>query len=340
MVELYDEVLGVGVELLPNTCRSLEQIGLLPDVVQAGVGYDRMIVHDAKGNFISESILPQVASPSFPPAVAITRPAFAQLARKHALGHGARLDLGISVHELHDTGQAVDVSFTNSRRATYDLVIGFDGAQSMMRPLVFGDALKPNPVGLSCFRCFLPRLPGVDQVLSFHATNRVVLVPLGKDIMYFPLTSVLPPDRRLAEAELSAMVVDLLDDYSAPIIQKVRSMVSKDSYIVYRPLTELLVPDPWYRGRIIVLGDAAHSFPPHLGMGAGMAIEDGVVLAEELSLKPIEQALSDFMHRRFDRVEMVWRNAIRICEWDKEAGNEVEMQRLTDESFAHLSAAA
>ena len=62
-----------------------------------------------------------------------------------------------------------------------------------------------------------------------------------------------------------------------------REQVQDPKSIVYRPLTSLLLPAPWYKGRVLLIGDAAHTATSHMGAGAGLAIEDSVVLAEILS---------------------------------------------------------
>jgi 2-polyprenyl-6-methoxyphenol hydroxylase-like FAD-dependent oxidoreductase len=53
--------------------------------------------------------------------------------------------------------------------------------------------------------------------------------------------------------------------------------------VVVRPVETVLVEPPWHRGRVVLIGDAAHATSPHIGQGAAQAIEDGIVLAEELA---------------------------------------------------------
>ena len=60
----------------------------------------------------------------------------------------------------------------------------------------------------------------------------------------------------------------------------VREHVTDPAKVDYRPMNAFLLPPPWHRGRAMVIGDAAHTTTPHLATGAGIAIEDAVVLAE------------------------------------------------------------
>ena len=72
---------------------------------------------------------------------------------------------------------------------------------------------------------------------------------------------------------------------------------------------------PWHKGRVVLLGDAVHASTPHLAQGAGMAIEDALVLADELEAAPTpEAAFEAYRARRFKRVEHVAVNSIKIGE--------------------------
>jgi 2-polyprenyl-6-methoxyphenol hydroxylase-like FAD-dependent oxidoreductase len=87
----------------------------------------------------------------------------------------------------------------------------------------------------------------------------------------------------------------------------------------------------------VLIGDAAHATTPHLASGAGMAIEDGIVLAEELRLQPtLEQALSSFMSRRFERCRLVVENSVRLGQIEMARGSPIEHTRLMSESLGTL----
>src|SRR5882762_5393901 len=78
------------------------------------------------------------------------------------------------------------------------------------------------------------------------------------------------------------------------LVRQIRETVrtSNADSVNYRPLEILLQPAPWHRGHVVLIGDAAHATTPHLASGAGMAIEDGIVLAEEIAAQPhLELAL-------------------------------------------------
>jgi len=134
-----------------------------------------------------------------------------------------------------------------------------------------------------------------------------------------------------------AQLKDLLAPFPAPLVQWMREQLGEHSSIIFRPLEGMLMPRPWYRGRVLLIGDAVHATTPHLGSGACIGIEDGLVLAEELAGAPLEQALESFMEPRWERCRMVVENSMRLGEIEKHAGDKVEHARIMRESFAALA---
>ena len=97
------------------------------------------------------------------------------------------------------------------------------------------------------------------------------------------------------------------------------------------------MPAPWYRGRAVLIGDAVHATTPHLGSGACIGIEDGIVLGEELGTAPLGQALARFMERRWERCRMVVENSRRLGEIEITGGDKREHSQLMQASFAALA---
>lgn len=97
---------------------------------------------------------------------------------------------------------------------------------------------------------------------------------------------------------------------------KIRDTIGPGSDVSHTRIEWLLAGDPWYRGRAIVVGDAAHACPPLIAQGAAMCAEDAVVLAELVCGQPAEQALPAFMRRRLPRVELVVKNSMQLVRWE------------------------
>ena len=136
-----------------------------------------------------------------------------------------------------------------------------------------------------------------------------------------------PGNPRFAPETLAREMRARLAGYGGLLGEAARA-VTDPALVVYRPLEACIMPDPWYRGRVVLIGDAAHSATPHLGQGAAMAVEDAVVLAEELGGRDVPAALRAFMERRFERARLVGTSSIQLGEWEmhpERAGDPVEL---------------
>ena len=136
------------------------------------------------------------------------------------------------------------------------------------------------------------------------------------------------PGDRLAET-----LRERLAGYGGVIGELRETQITAESEIVYRPVYSLLVPSPWFRGRVVLVGDAAHATSPHVGQGAAMAIEDAVVLTEEItSSDDLGEALERFMERRFDRCKRIWEISRQLGTWEIEEVHDADFVGLTIES--------
>jgi 2-polyprenyl-6-methoxyphenol hydroxylase-like FAD-dependent oxidoreductase len=122
---------------------------------------------------------------------------------------------------------------------------------------------------------------------------------------------------------LADLMRDRLGDYTGRVAG-LRELITDSAAVVYKPMESVLLPEPWARGRQLIIGDAAHATTPHLAQGAAMAIEDAVLLGELLaqhhSLPP---ALDEFMSRRFKRAKYVVDCSDQIATWELEQWNGV-----------------
>jgi 2-polyprenyl-6-methoxyphenol hydroxylase-like FAD-dependent oxidoreductase len=98
---------------------------------------------------------------------------------------------------------------------------------------------------------------------------------------------------------------------------QVRDSLADDAVVNYAWIEAICVESPWYRGRSIIIGDAAHACPPLIAQGAAMCAEDAVILAEMVtSGEALDDVLPKFMERRFPRVKMVLDNSLQLAEWE------------------------
>jgi 2-polyprenyl-6-methoxyphenol hydroxylase-like FAD-dependent oxidoreductase len=151
--------------------------------------------------------------------------------------------------------------------------------------------------------------------------------------MYLFATTPEPGNPRFPQQGLAAAMRGRLAG-AAPAIAELAAGIDDDAGVVYRPLDWLLLTGPWHRGRVVLLGDAVHASTPHLGQGAGMAIEDSIVLAEELRARATpEAAFTAYHERRFERCRYIVEASLAICRGQLGLGPAVDNARATKEMF-------
>jgi 2-polyprenyl-6-methoxyphenol hydroxylase-like FAD-dependent oxidoreductase len=219
---------------------------------------------------------------------------------------------GVGEEESVADGEGVDVTFSDGTRARYDIVIGADGIFSQTRRLIIPDAPQPRYTGQWVWRYNLPKQVSTDEFQIFHGPCNAGLVPLARGMTYVFILSEEAPDYRL-ELEGAAEEMRRRADKAAPQIREAAEQVVDDAGVVGRPLEVVFLDGAWHKGRVVLLGDAVHASTPHLGQGAGMAIEDAIVLTEELErASDPEAAFTAYRERRFERVKFIVENSIRI----------------------------
>jgi len=187
--------------------------------------------------------------------------------------------------------------------------------------MVFTGVPAEDFTGLAVWRVSMPRPAHVDCMQVFYAPrSKGGVNPHSREEMFLFLVEQAPKGRRIPPEQLPDVLRDLLQDYSGDVMDYVRQHVSDPARIDYRGMSAFLLPPPWHRGRVVVIGDAAHTTTPHLATGAGIAIEDAVVLAELLATgRPPGDAFDAFVARRFERCRLVVETAVRLGEMEKDA---------------------
>jgi 2-polyprenyl-6-methoxyphenol hydroxylase-like FAD-dependent oxidoreductase len=345
------DVYGVGIIQPGNAIRALDQLGLADQAIAAGFAMDGDRFSLADGTILADNEHPRAAGPKYPSLNGITRTKLHEILTTAVRESGAGLHIGMTITALEQDADGVDVTFTDGTTGRYDLVIGADGINSMVRSMVFPDAPEPEYTGQVVWRYNLPRPAEVDRLWMFASRSRKAgLVPLAPDLMYVLMIETLGADAdmrlgddaalRLPEDQLADIFRERLSEFGGAIAD-VRDQITDSSLVVYRPVYRVLVDRPWYRGRVALLGDAAHATSPHVGQGAAMALEDAIVLAEETTAAEpgdLDGALDRWMERRFDRVKTICDISRQIGDWELEGNLEGDFVGLTVQSVITTAA--
>ncbi|PBC55274.1 FAD-dependent monooxygenase [Rhodococcus sp. ACPA1] len=219
------------------------------------------------------------------------------------------------------------IEFTDGSRASADVIVGADGIHSAVRTALLGRE-QPTFTGVVAFRAVVPtervgELPNLDCFTKWWGPNpstQIVTFPLnqGKDIFVFATCG---QEEWTEESWTTPGSVTELRELYRDFHPEARALLDACDDVLK---SALYVRDPlasWTDGRAVLLGDAAHPMMPFMAQGAGMAIEDAVVLSRCLSLfDDPAVALQTYQETRLQRTSRIQRGS-RSNEWLKVAGN-------------------
>jgi len=228
------------------------------------------------------------------------------------------LHLGHRLIALSENKKVVKLDFANGKSAEVDVLIGADGQHSLVRHYVAGEE-RVAYSGTSGFRGIvpardLPSLPDPQAVQFWMGPNahllHFALGPLGSDVNF--LAVVEGPASWIHESWVAPVTHDVAAAAFEGWHPAVVEMVCAVSHNLRWGLFEIRPLRTWQRGRVVLMGDAAHGMLPHHGQGANLTIEDAITLAELLRAQRIEdfdETIQQYQTLRRARTRLVQRSA-------------------------------
>ncbi|MFF3503432.1 FAD-dependent oxidoreductase [Streptomyces sp. NPDC003247] len=320
-------VAGWGLSLTGPSLRALDRLGLADECLAAGYGIAEITNCDSAGEPTSVIALPRLLGEGRPAQAGLGRPALHRILREEAERRGAVLRTGATVTSLAQRGSEVDVQVSDGTSRTVDLVVGSDGIRSAVRGLL-GIEAESHYGGQMVWRALVPRPDWVQSLHTFTGMeHNAGIIPISQDRAYVFVTEngaepgVLPAD------ELDWRMRDLIAGFTGRV-KPIRDSIGDPADVVRRPVTTSLVAGAWHVGHTVLIGDAVHAPSPQMVSGAALAIEDGILLADELaSGDPVETALKRFGARREPRCRYLVESSVRIAALEG-AGQHAEAHAL------------
>lgn len=322
VVEIHDDVtaLGSGITVQGNALRVLRELGVWEQAEAAGFGFHRTGIRSHDGALLLALEDIKTGGPDLPATMGMERKRLAEILVGAATRHGANLRFGTTFASftapLDSFGDGVDVTFTDGSTGRYDLLIGCDGLHSKVRPAL-GITDEPVPTGMGIWRVFTTRPESITRTdLCFDGPCYIAgFCPTGPDSMYAYVVEDKQDRSTMSPEEGLAHMLELAAAYHGPW-DEIRERITDPSTVHYTWFDKMLVAPPWWRGRGVIIGDAAHTCPPTLAQGAAQALEDAMVLAESLlAHDTIDAALPAFMERRFQRAKTVIEASVQVGQW-------------------------
>jgi 2-polyprenyl-6-methoxyphenol hydroxylase-like FAD-dependent oxidoreductase len=319
LVELRDKWSGIGhgITLQGNALKAFHAVGVFDEIAAQGFPFDKLRMFAADGHQIMEMPTPPMGGTDLPPTLGALRSDVADILARHVEAAGVDVRLGTTVTAIQDHGDSVTATLSDGTHETVDVLVGADGIRSRTRAMI-GIDTEPHPVGMGIWRVVAKRPAAMDSSGVYYGgpKYKAGYTPISEDLCYAFLLEDNLDRSYVGEHPNGAVLKEHGRGYGG-VWGEVRDSLADDALVNYQHIEAILVEDPWYRGRSIVIGDAAHACPPLIAQGAAMCAEDAVVLAELLtSGDGVDEVLQKYMERRFPRVKMVLDNSLQLADWE------------------------
>ncbi|MBN9196110.1 MAG: FAD-dependent monooxygenase [Microbacterium sp.] len=325
--------LGSGITLQGNALRVFDALGVWEDVRDKGYFFEGLTLRAPGPDAPVVAELPEVKTggPDYPAGGGMQRPDLAAILVEHAEAAGAHVRFGARVTGLDARADdAVEVFVNDESAGVYDLLIGADGLNSTVRELI-GIDTRPEPTGMGIWRAFVSRPAEVERSELYYGGPVYIAgyTPTGEDTMYAYLVEDAQDRTGVSDDEAVQIMLGESMAYGGPW-EAIRADLAAGASVNYTWFTQHIVPAPWNRGRVVVIGDAAHSCPPTIAQGAAQALEDALVLTELLTARDaVDQDLWDAFHaRRVPRAQAVVEASVQLGAWQLEHNRDADAPGL------------
>jgi 2-polyprenyl-6-methoxyphenol hydroxylase-like FAD-dependent oxidoreductase len=321
--------LGSGISLQGNALRVFDALGAWDDIRAAGFAFEGLNLRAPGPGAPVVAALPDVKTggPDYPAAMGMPRPELARILLEHAQKAGANVRFGARITDLDArANEAVAVTVDGEPAGEYDLLIGADGLNSTVRELI-GIQTKPEPTGMGIWRTFVSRPAEVERSELYYGGPVYIAgyTPTGEDSMYAFLVEKAQDRFGVSDEEATRIMLEESRAYDGPW-NAIRADLEAGAHANYTWFTKHLVEEPWNRGRVVIIGDAAHSCPPTIAQGAAQGLEDALVPTELLVQRDAvdQQLWDDFHARRLPRAKAVVEASVQLGQWQIDGNRDAD----------------
>ncbi|EKU38171.1 FAD-dependent urate hydroxylase HpxO [Acinetobacter sp. WC-141] len=317
--EQTEKILPVGaaISLWSNGVKCLNYLGLTDKIAKLGGQMDDLAYVDGlTGDVMTQfSLLPlieEVGQRHYPVARADL-----QNMLMDEFGRD-QIHLGKKMVSLEDKADFVEVHFADGSSTQADLLIGADGTHSLTRTYVLGQQVQRRYAGYVNWNGLVEisedLAPAQQWTTYVGEGKRASLMPVADGKFYFFLDVPLPAGLENNRDEYKKLLKQYFSDWCLPVQQLIERLDPQKTNRV--EIHDIEPFSQFYKGRVVILGDAAHSTTPDIGQGGCQAMEDAIYLARSLQINTLglEDALRRYQNKRNERANELVLRARKRCD--------------------------
>ncbi len=321
-VRIFDQTekilpVGAAISLWSNGVKCLNYLGLTEKIAKLGGQMDDLayvdgLTGDVMTQFSLRPLIEEVGQRPYPVARADL-----QNMLMDEFGRD-QIYLGKKMVSLEDKADYVEVHFADGSSTQADLLIGADGTHSMTRAYVLGQQVQRRYAGYVNWNGLVDisedLAPAQQWTTYVGEGKRASLMPVADGRFYFFLDVPLPAGLENNRDEYKKLLKLYFADWCQPVQQLIERLDPQKTNRVeihdIEPFTQ------FYKGRVVILGDAAHSTTPDIGQGGCQAMEDAIYLARSLQINTLglEDALRRYQNKRNERANELVLRARKRCD--------------------------
>ncbi|GGX03107.1 FAD-dependent oxidoreductase [Streptomyces lomondensis] len=321
---------GSGITLQGNALRVLRELGLWEQVSASGYAFGTLGITAPDGTVLHVAEDIRTGGDDLPATLGMQRPQLQRILIDAVRACGATVRLGTTAEALEQDADGVSVRFSDGTEGRYDLVIGADGLGSATRAAI-GITDKPEPTGMAIWRIAAPRPEGVERTdLTYGGPAYIAgYTPTSENTIYAFVVEACRDRASIAPGAYADEMRRAAQGYGG-FWPEIVEHITDSRKVNYTWFDRLLVDGSWHRGRVVLIGDAAHCCPPTIAQGAAMSLEDALVLAELLTSgrEWDDELFQTYYERRTARVRTVVEASVQIGQWQLDGVRDADVPGL------------
>lgn len=304
------KAVGAGLALAANAVKAFQKLGIAGAVLPAGRVLDAFAILDEQGRTITRTDSRAVSQKYGTDNFTIHRAALHQALLDQLAGNP--IVLGKRAISVDQSKEGCLIYFDDGTVHRTDYLIVADGIHSAIRKQLLPDA-QPRYAGYTAWRSVVDStgLNLTEATETWGLRGRVGIVPLANHKIYWFATTNAPANDPRFRAFNVQDLLERFGHYHAPIPEIISR--TREADLLWNDILDLKPLSRYAFNNVVLLGDAAHATTPNMGQGACQAIEDAVVLADELATNNrATDAFRRFEQRRLKRTRYIIENSRRI----------------------------